>query len=112
MGILTQMLTEPKPRIKPTSVVYWMRVCLAIMAAFTEQLLHVNVTTFGDFAQIVGIGVGVAFYVLSVLIVRHVLRYDPATVLKGKNRDVTFGGGTFIMIWIMVTILLNTLSVG
>ena len=88
-----------------------MRVCLAIVAAFAEQLLHVNVATLGDYAQIVGIGVAVAFYVFSVLIVRHVLRYD-ATVLKGKNRDITFGGGSFIMIWIMLTVLLNTVSVG
>jgi membrane protein YdbS with pleckstrin-like domain len=109
---MSQTLSQPKPRIKPTSVVYWMRVCLAIVAAFAEQLLHVNVATLGDYAQMVGIGVGIAFYLLSVLIVRHVLRYDPTTVLKGKNRDVTFGGGTFVMIWIMMTVLLNTLGVG
>ena len=108
--MLSQTLTEPKRRMKPTSVVYWMRVSLAIVAAFTEAALHINVTTLGDFAQIIGIGLGAAFYLLSVLIVRHVLRYD-ATKLKGNNRDVTFGGGTFIMIWIMMTVLLNTLIV-
>jgi membrane protein YdbS with pleckstrin-like domain len=97
--------------MKPTSVVYWMRVCLGIVAALTEQFFHVNVATLGDYAQILGIGVAVVFYVLSLLIVRHVLRYDEV-VLKGKNRDVTLGGGSFIMIWIMVTVLLNTLSVG
>ena len=97
--------------MKPTSVVYWMRFFLAIVAGFSEQLLHINVTVLGDYAQIVGIAVGVLFYALSVFIVRYVLRYD-AVVLKGKNRDVTFGGGTFIMMWIMVTVLFYTLHLG
>jgi len=32
--------------------------------------------------------------------------------LKGKNRQITLGGGTFIFVWIMVTVLLNTVMVG
>lgn len=110
MSVLSQTLSQPKARIKPTSVVYWMRFFLAIMAAVTETVLHVNVLTLGDFAQIVGIAVGIVFYILSVMIVKYVLRYDDTT-LKGKNRQVTLGGGTFIFIWIMMTVLLNTLIV-
>jgi len=103
---------QSRAMIKPTSVVYWMRFFLAIMAAFAEQLLHVNVLTLGsDLAQIAGVGVGIVFYLLSVMIVKYLLRYDDAA-LKGKNRQITLGGGTFIFIWIMVTVLLNTLSVG
>jgi hypothetical protein len=29
--------------------------------------------------------------------------------LKGKNRYITLGGGTFIVLWIMVSVLLKTL---
>ena len=112
MIVLSQTVVQPKPMIKPTSVVYWMRFFFAIMAALAELALHVNVLTFGsDLAQIVGIGVGVLFYMLSVMVVKYLLRYDDAA-LKGKNRQVTLGGGTFIFVWIMVTVLLNTLAVG
>jgi membrane protein YdbS with pleckstrin-like domain len=111
VSVLTQTVTQPKPRMKPTSVVYWMRFFLAIMAAITEVVLHVNVLTLGDFAQIVGVAIGIVFYLLSVMIVKYLLRYDDAA-LKGKNRQITLGGGTFIFIWIMVTVLLNTLAVG
>ena len=97
--------------MKPTSIVYWMRFFLAIVAALTETVLHVNVLTFGDFAQILGIIIGIVFYMLSVMIVKYILRYDDAA-LKGKNRQITLGGGTYIFIWIMMTVLLNTLSVG
>jgi membrane protein YdbS with pleckstrin-like domain len=111
VSVLSGTLSQPKARIKPTSVVYWMRFFLAIIAGFSEVVLHVNVLTFGDSAQIVGVAVGIIFYVLSVMIVKYLLRYDDAA-LKGKNRQITLGGGTFIFIWIMVTVLLNTLSVG
>jgi len=82
------------------------------MAALAELALRVNVLTFGsDLAQIVGILVGIVFYMLSVMVVKYLLRYDDA-VLKGKNRQITLGGGTFIFVWIMVTVLLNTVMVG
>jgi membrane protein YdbS with pleckstrin-like domain len=111
VSVLSQTLSQPKARIKPTSVVYWMRFFLAILAGLTEVVLHVNVLTFGDFAQVVGVVVGIIFYLLSVMIVKYLLRYDDAA-LKGKNRQITLGGGTFIFIWIMVTVLFNTLMVG
>jgi len=71
--------------------------------------LHIDVVTFGDFATFVGIGLGVAFYVLSVLVVRYVLHYGEAE-LRGKNRYITLGGGTFICVWVMVTVLVYTLQ--
>jgi hypothetical protein len=46
---------------------------------------------------------------LSILVVRHVLHYGEAE-LRGKSRDVTLGGGTFIVLWIMVTVLFYTLG--
>jgi len=29
--------------------------------------------------------------------------------LKGKRRDVTLGGGTYIMVWVLVSVVLNTM---
>lgn len=68
-----------------------------------------NVLTLGDFAQIVGVAIGIVFYMLSVMVVKLLLKYDDAA-LKGKNRQITLGGGTYIFVWIMVTVLLNTLT--
>jgi hypothetical protein len=86
-----------------------MRFSFAILAAITEVVLHVNVLTLGDFAQIVGVAIGIVFYMLSVMVVKLLLKYDDAA-LKGKNRQITLGGGTYIFVWIMVTVLLNTLT--
>jgi hypothetical protein len=104
---LSSTQTQTKRGIKPGSLVYWLRFFLAICAGFATRFLGVNVATFGDFALIVGIGVGVIFYVISVLIVRHVLHYGEVE-LKGKNRYITLGGGTFIVVWVMVSVLLNS----
>ena len=102
--------SQPTPSVKPSSVVYWLRVVLAILAGAVTELLHVNVSNFGDLASIVGIAVGVLFYMASVCLVRYVFRYGEAE-LRGKNRYITLGGGTFVVVWIMVTVLFYTLGV-
>jgi hypothetical protein len=96
--------------MKPGSIVYWLRFLLAIVAGFTNNYLNISAGTFGEFAIFVGVGLGLMFYLLSVLIVKNVLHYGEAE-LKGKNRYITLGGGTFIVVWIMVSVLLNTLRV-
>ena len=101
--------TQPKPFLKPSSVVYWMRFVLAILAGLSNQILHIDAASFGDASTYVGIGLGVAFYLLSVIIVRHMLHYGP-TELRGKNRDITLGGGTFIFVWIMTTVFFYTIG--
>lgn len=105
--IQTQTPTPTPRRIKPTSVVYWLRVFLAFVAGFTNQLLHIDQASFGDFAVFVGIGLGVVFYLISVAIVRYVLHYGDVE-LKGKSRYITLGGGSFIVLWILVSVLLYT----
>jgi hypothetical protein len=106
----TTAQAQPKPFLKPSSVVYWLRFVLAILAGLSNQVLHIDVASFGDAATFFGIGLGVAFYLLSVLIVRHMLHYGQAE-LRGKNRDITLGGGTFIFVWIMVTVLFYTIRI-
>jgi hypothetical protein len=99
---------QPKPRIKPNSVVYWLRVLLAIVAGFANHFLGITDTTLGDLAFPAAIGLGLLIYLFSVFIVQRVLRYGELE-LKGKNRYLTLGGGTFIVLWIMISVLLNTL---
>ena len=82
---------------------------MGIVAGFTNYLFRIGQATFGDFALVAGIGLGLAFYVLSIVIVRNLLRYGEAE-LKGKNKYITLGGGTFIVVWIMVVVLLNTIG--
>ena len=81
---------------------------LAIVAGFANNYLHIGQTTLGDLALIAGIAVALGFYALSILIVRHVFHLGE-TELKGKRRDITLGGGTFIVVWVMVSVVLNTL---
>ena len=82
---------------------------MAILAGFTTASLGINVATFGDLASMLAIGVGVAFYLFSILVVRHIFHYGEAE-LRGKNRYITLGGGTFIFVWIMVTVLFYTVG--
>ena len=96
--------------MKPSSIVYWMRFFLAIAAGFTNYILGITNANFGDLAFPLAIGVAVIFYVVSIFVVNNVLKYGIAE-LKGKNRNITLGGGTFMMAFVMVSVLLNTLTI-
>ena len=100
---------QTQRRIKPTSVVYWLRFLLAIAAGFANNFLQIKQAILGDLAIFAFIGLGLIFYILSIVVVKFGLKYGEAE-LKGKNQYVTLGGGTFIVVWIMVAVLLNTLS--
>ena len=86
-----------------------MRFFLAIVAAISNELLHINTVTLGDLAGFAGVGLGVAFYLFSILLVRHVFHYGEPE-LRGKTRDVTLGGGTFIVVWIMLSVFFYTIG--
>ncbi len=102
--------TQGQGRIKPPSLVFWLRFSLAVVAGFANHFLRIGEATLGEFALFAGIGEGLAFYMLSIFIVRYLLRYGEME-LKGKNRYITLGGGTFVVVWIMVVVLLNTVAV-
>ena len=104
---MSNIQTQTQGRAKPSSIVYWLRVLLAICAGFANQFLRISETTFGQLAFTMSVAVAVVFYIMSILIVRYVFRYGE-TELKGKNRDITLGGGTFIVLWAMVAVLLYT----
>ena len=103
--------TTKLSKVKPTTAVYWMRFLLAILAGFANDYLHISSTQpmWGNLAELGGIGLGACFYVISILIVRFVFRYGEAE-LKGKHKDITIGGGTFIVLWIMILVLVNSLG--
>jgi hypothetical protein len=95
--------------MKPSSIVYWMRFFLAIVAGYFNHFLGITDANFGALAFPVAVGFAVVFYVASVIVVKNILHFGDAE-LKGKNRTITLGGGTFIMVWVMVSVLLNTLK--
>lgn len=107
---MTQQQAKSAGGRKPSSTVYWMRFGFAIAAGFANYAFGINEANFDGLAFPLAIGLGGAFYLASVMVVRHVLHYGEAE-LKGKNRAITLGGGTFIMVWIMIAVLLNTLGV-
>ncbi len=90
--------------MKPTSVVYWLRFFLAIAAGFANYYLQIR-------DILLGAALGVLFYAISIALVQYILKYGEAE-LKGKQRYITLGGGTFVVVWIMVAVLLNTLTLG
>ena len=94
--------------MKPASVVYWLRVAMAVAAGSANHFLGITEAAYGDLALAIGIGLGVVFFLLSIIIVRNLLGYGEAE-LKGKNKYITVGAGTFIVVWVMAAVLLNTL---
>jgi hypothetical protein len=96
--------------IKPTSLVYWLRFLLALIAGVSSSALRISSTqpVWGGTAQYVGIGIGACFYAVSILIVRYIFKFGEVE-LKGKHKDITLGGGTFIVVWVMVLVLANSL---
>jgi len=103
-----QTRTQGQSKMKPNSVVYWLRLAMAVAAGSANHFLGISDKAYGDLALPVAIALGAAFYLLSIFIVRNLLRYSDLE-LKGKNKYITLGGGTFIVLWIMVSVLLNTL---
>lgn len=86
-----------------------MRVILAGIAAVTNHFLGINNANFGELAFPLAMGVALVFYAASVMIIRNVMHYGEVE-LKGKNKYITMGGGTFIVIWLMLSVLLNTIA--
>jgi len=105
----TQQQSRAQPKLKPSSTVYWLRVGLAIAAGVANDLLGISEATLGPFAFSAAVGLALLFYLFSVLVVKNLLHYGEAE-LKGKNRYITLGGGTFIMVWVMVAVLLYTVT--
>ncbi len=87
--------------IKPSGIVYWSRFFIAILVGTLSYILHLEGTQ--------GISIMALFYILSYYLVRYGFKYGEAE-LKGKNKIVMIGIGTYIFIWAATWILLYTLN--
>ncbi len=83
-------------------MVYWTRFALAVVAGLVVNFLRLKSN------PVPIIVVAVAFYLVSVVLVTRVYRYGELE-LKSKHGAFTLGGGTFVMVWLFVTVLIYTL---
>ena len=93
-------------RLPPASLVYWIRLGFGVLAG-----VIFNLTGFGSLG--VGLGtlsmitVGIGVYSVSIFLVKNLLGYGPE-ILKGPNKHVTIGMGSYVIWMIFTTILLYT----
>jgi hypothetical protein len=93
--------------LKPSSVVYWSRLFIAV-ATGAGSVFALNGVVSGELATVVYSAVAILVYALTVAFYRYVLRYGEAE-LKTKNRAITLGIGTFIFVWLACLTVTYTL---
>lgn len=104
---LSKNVKQGRLNLPPASIVYWLRLGFGVISGVVYNLI--------GFSQIGNIGlqtlglisVGVGIYSLSILLVKNILGYGP-DVLKGPNKHVTIGMGSYTIWMVFTTILLNT----
>ncbi|TMI36643.1 hypothetical protein E6H25_02085 [Candidatus Bathyarchaeota archaeon] len=108
-NLAVQTSKEVRPSrfaLPPTSIVYWLRLGFGVLAGVVY-----NIVGFGQGGVILGtlalISVGIGVYAVSVILVKNILGYGPDE-LKGPNKHVTLGMGSYVIWMIFTTILLNT----
>jgi len=92
--------------LKPSSVVYWSRFFIAI-ATGIGSAVGLRGVVGGELATLVYATIAVVVYGLTAAIYRNLLGYGEAE-LKGKNKYITLGIGTFIFAWLAALILTYT----
>ncbi len=93
--------------MKPSSVVYWSRLFIAIATGF-GSVLALNRVVSGETATLTYVALAVLIYALTAVVYRSLLRYGEAE-LRGKNRYITLGIGTFIFAWMASLVLTYTI---
>lgn len=94
------MEIRPSLEIRPSSVVYWFRFVLGMLAGVACFVLRLR--------GMDGFSTMIFLYIISYLIVKHGLKYGEKE-LKGKNKIIMVGIGTYIFTWASSWILLYTL---
>lgn len=92
--------------MKPSSVVYWSRLLIAIATGVGSVFTLRDVVS-GEMAGFVYPAVAFLVYAVTVVVFRYQLGYGEAQ-LKGKNRYITLGIGTFIIAWMAALVLAYT----
>ena len=105
-NLAVQSSKDIKPsrfRLPPTSIVYWLRLGFGVLAGVVYNLIG-----FGQLGLGLGtlglISIGVSVYSISIIVVKNILGYGPDE-LKGPNKHVTLGMGSYI-IWMIFTAIL------
>ena len=93
--------------MKPSSVVYWSRLFIAL-ATGTGSVFALRDVVSGELATVVYPAVAILAYALTVVVYRYVLRYGQVE-LKAKSRAITLGIGTYIFAWLTSLALTYTL---
>ena len=92
--------------MKPSSVVYWSRFFIAL-ATGVGSVYAFKGTLNGDVSTFAYSTVAIAVYAMTAVFYRYILRYGEVE-LKGKNRYITLGIGTFVFAWMAAVILTYT----
>jgi hypothetical protein len=93
--------------IAPTTLVYWARLGFAVVAGVLYNVLGLGGQgVLAGTASAISMGIGI--YAISVFLVKYVLHYGPAE-LKGPNKHITLGIGSYIIWFLFTMILLNTI---
>jgi len=87
--------------VKPSGVVYWFRFFLALTIGFLSYILHLS--------GFQGLSFMILFFIISYYVVRYGFKYGE-TELKGKNKIVMIGIGTYIFVWAATWVFLYTLK--
>lgn len=93
--------------LKPSSMVYWSRFLIAIATGIVS-VFALNGPVLGDMATLAYAALGVLVYALTAVVYRYMLHYGEAE-LKGKNRYLTLGIGTFVFAWLAALTLTFTI---
>jgi hypothetical protein len=93
--------------ISPPTLVYWTRLGFAVLAGVLYNVLGLRGQD-----VLVGtssaISMGIGIYAISVFVVKYILHFGP-NELKGPNKHITLGIGSYIIWFLFTTILLNTI---
>jgi hypothetical protein len=93
--------------LKPSSVIYWSRFLIAV-ATGVGSILALRGIVSGDIATVVYVAIAALVYALTAVFYRNMLHYGEAQ-LKGKNRYITLGIGTYIFAWLAALTITYTL---
>jgi len=93
--------------LRPSSVIYWSRLFIAI-ATGSGSVFALNGLVSGEIATFAYATLAILVYALTAVIYRSLLHYGEAQ-LKGKNRYITLGIGTFIFTWLASLVLTYTI---
>ncbi|OGD46191.1 hypothetical protein A3K70_01925 [Candidatus Bathyarchaeota archaeon RBG_16_48_13] len=90
--------------IKPSNQIYWIRVILAMLSALICSPFVLNLSGF------FGAVVTVLLYAASYYLLRDVIKIDVAAV-GGRRKLIQIGVGTYVIVWILVWTVLNTIAI-